>query len=446
MTPLPVASRFGLAGDLKGAKSFLAGKSFMFRHCSFSSTLVSENQMTFADRFRSGLAIALLLASSGSLRAQPVEPKPAVCVRIENSQLVEKYVSLLKAGAHEILDTEDYLLTSWALQRFVKLYRQEFDSRSETSDHKAVVLLTQCAWYWRNDDRLRIFRPTANEKGLKSLRERLNEIDTTSNEPQRRKLDAAGNVVSVTVPAAKIKWDTVGIYQGTGMLNQFGTCISSGCSGEEALSTGMIPILFAFTLPESEKVIQNLGDELLIRATRSLEKVQAERQAESKAQSEAEARRENEIRQEKIAATAATETKKTELAAMKASDTAILNGNWSKISSCQEVGLAYYRADQANDGITVLIQPTKRLHIVSMTLKEFRSNDLMKTAVGSMQFGETFVRFNADNTTRWFNRSQIAIGGNVVVVGRYSSNVSIALTSGASTQAAVLEAICIGNQ
>jgi len=379
--------------------------------------------------------LVFLAAAGQSVAAQGQAPSTDVCARIKASAVISTYVRLIDEYTEEderrypSLDTEDKLVKQWVESQLSALSRS---TGGEETLNVASTKIEQCAWELRDDERIILFANSWSE--LSNLRKKLDAIVPPPKAPIRT-IDANGNVATVNDVEMTVDWRrqrrNVGHYDGTAQY--YYQCMRmKKCEGwVEPFSN--FPFLLAYALPGGEKVIEALGDELLGPTEKYVRFKENERTA----------------RAARIEQQNAANARDSAKAAAESAETAayyreLRAGNFQKAKSCLDVALAYDEVQDVYNGVTVVIEPTNEVHYVLAPLKQFETNDVLKTTTGTLQSGNAFVKFNATRSTHWIDRSSIGLNANVVIVGKYVANAPVTLTTGATTKAAVLTAICVG--
>lgn len=116
-------------------------------------------------------------------------------------------------------------------------------------------------------------------------------------------------------------------------------------------------------------------------------------------------------------------------------------GNYQIAESCHE--LAEALNIQNNNDVSALVQADDRLRFVWATLEEFDEGSILGKGLMRDFLRNKYAAFTSNNKTKWIGKRYTSIGGRVYVVGKYSSNKKITLTSGAGETIQQLEAICI---
>jgi hypothetical protein len=378
-------------------------------------------------------------------QAQSALVEPKVCMQIQQNPQVRAYIDGMKklaaldsGGARARFDSQDRLIGSWiANQLKPKLYF--FKSNIEKWSQE----INQCAFIHRNDDLLIFLSQNSNPF---RFRQALNQLAGADEQPARRTIDASGNVVMERprTSAPKIDWRKVNIIGVDGGLYQ---CIQMqmGCPtnvGEIDTSVS----LWAFFLPDGEKVIANIGDDLMWEVKEQFAKAEARiaeekvRTAEAEARERARAEEERKFNAEN-ARFAAEQARDKAATAKRVAE--IKRGDWRSVTSCRQVAEALYSTGTVDDGIAVKITPTNRITFVQLPLYSYDENTLLGTATGMMNSSQLYVKFNTTRTTKWYSKQNIALRGTVAVLGRYTANTSVQLVNGAEVKVPVIEATCV---
>ena len=113
-------------------------------------------------------------------------------------------------------------------------------------------------------------------------------------------------------------------------------------------------------------------------------------------------------------------------------------GNYKSAKNCVQISTV---ANQR--GFLPSTSATNQIVVGQGLIEKFQENGSTGEGFIKEQRGGRYAVIKSNKDTLWFDKGNIKIGADALVVGKYVQNTNLPLVSGASQQALVLELICI---
>jgi hypothetical protein len=352
------------------------------------------------------------------------------CKVIKSDATVQRYLDAVERAAQTFdgggnlkLDTHDDLLFKWAFDKMEILARADLNSRNPTLELDAMNAINECADTLMGTKYEMLIRQRADNLSRKGTIVRESPPKTT------RKLDESGNLV-VETEAPKKK----NIPQWVRYLKVSRT----GTRHPAPNNTDRYPaVMYALIFEKGQQAFANIAPPVIA----AIEDRVAEAEKRIVANKAEQEQRANE------------EKRKAAEGAAKLVE--IRNGNYAAAESCFQISQAFATDNSSremrivlakSEGLSPSVQPTNQYRLASGELESFKESKTLGFVSGEGYMRDSNGRYGVLKTqksTHWIKKDLIRMGNQVVVVGKYVSNSTLKLVSGASTQAPVLELICI---
>lgn len=350
-------------------------------------------------------------------------PNQNICDKVKSSAFLNEYAEMaenvyksgvwLNTSGSFAYDTQDKIISKWLITKINNLKRED-SVKYSIIERQWEDQIEKCSRELSSTNLLPLFVNNKNDYN-RILREiaanpvKINNI---------READSAGNIVTKQVTSGGYKGEIIKILDSSGRI----------------FNEATIPTLITILDPDS-KFITNIHPEIKKEWGPILVSIEntKKRDAEfSQKQAIAENERSIAIQKQKDI-----ELKK--LQEEKDRTAKIQKGDYKSANSCIDILNALDDKIDQNDGAS--IKPHQGLKASAGKLAKF-TNDTGVILFQSKS-GPNAVEFRTSNNTLWFNKNDIRLNSDVLIIGKYTSNTSIKLTNGSSIQSPVLDLICV---